>query len=380
MATGGLKTGGYARATVMPDPGLLDPRLLATDYGAITRGLGQGLELANTYAHQRQLALDRSDANSLRELRLAAQRGQLELEPQLQQDKAIVSRRAALQAQYAPIELEATQNVSPRNRYGAPTQGFTPSTSQADAEAGILGEYSVTQNKLPGQDIVLQEERIVLDPSTGERRTVRSANKVLQTQEQIDAARALSDYRATQAQTAAEIADLRKKLAEEEAKRTGRKLDQTDRGLDLREKALSQGLVGADLVFDRRNAQNLADVDQYLRLGSVDRINDFALTPQGQGILDKIMQAKALQVPPTLSPEEITSINTFRTQKKTAAVTDMANQPPAAGSLPSAAAATLPAASSVREATQPTPIKPGTIVRQNGVSYRFDGTNYIPVP
>jgi hypothetical protein len=377
MAT--LATGGFGRPSVMPEFRGVDPRLLAADYQGLTQGIGQGIQLIGNFNNQRQLALDRSDANSLRELRLAAQRGQLELEPQLQQDRAVVSRRAALQAQYQPIELESTQSVAPRNRYGAPTNAFTASSSPEELEAGILGTYESTQNRLPGQDIVLQEERIVLDPSTGERRTVRNTPRVIQTAEQVEAAQNLANYRTTQAQTAAEIAEIRKAQAEAAAKTTDRKLNQTDRSLDLRDKALDQGRVGADLVFDRRNAQNLADVDQYLRLGSVDRINQFANTPSGQGILDKIMQAKALQVPPSLSPEEIQSINTFRTQRASAAVTDMATQPPAAGSLPSAAAATLPAASPVRQATQPVAIQPGTIVRQNGVSYRFDGTNYIPI-
>jgi hypothetical protein len=378
MAT--IATGGYAQPSIVVNPGLVDPRLLAADFGGLEQGVGQGLQLVNNFSNQRQLALDRADANSLRELRLAAQRGQLELEPQLQQDRSIVSRRAALQAQYQPIELESTTSVQPRNRYGAPTQGFSAATTPEELEAGILGTYEVKQNQLPGQDVVEVQERILLDPVTGEQRTSRTNGRVIQTAEQIAAARDLSGYRATQAQTAAEIAEIRKAQAEATAKTTDRKLNQTDRSLDLRDKALNQGLVGADLVFDRRNAQNLADVDQYLRLGSVDRINQFANTPSGQGILDKIMQAKALQVPPSLSPQEIQSINTFRTQQKSAAITDMATPKPAAGSAPTAAAATLPAASPVREATQPVAIQPGTIVRQNGVSYRFDGTNYIPVP
>lgn len=169
----------------MPDAGLVDPRLLAADYGQFTQGIGQGLQLVGNYNNQRQLVLDRADANSLRELRLAAQRGQLELEPQLQQNNLAISNRRGLEARVTPIELEATQNIALQDRYGARTNTFTPDNSPEAIASGILGTYESKPNKLPGQDVVVQEERIVIDPVTGQQRIIRSTKQALQTAEQI---------------------------------------------------------------------------------------------------------------------------------------------------------------------------------------------------
>lgn len=315
MAIGQLSTGGFARPSVMPNPGLVDPRLLAADYSGLTQGIGNGLQLVGNYNNQRQLALDRADANSLRDLRLAAQRGQLELEPQLQQNALAVSNRNALEAQYRPIELESTSTITPRNRYGAPTQGFTASNDPADIEAGILGTYELTQNKLPGQDVVVQEERVVIDPITKQQRIVRSVKQPLQTAEQIANVEADNAARLRQIEAKAKASEASVKQREDAAREKVR-IDEANlkvaQDREARLKNAPAWFVTGTRQFDLRAAQNAADVNKYLLLGGLDDVLRFAGDPAGRGIVLKVQNALTRQEPPGFTPEEAALIDRFR--------------------------------------------------------------------
>lgn len=358
MAT--IATGGFARPSIVANPGLVDPRLLAADYSGLTQGIGQGMQLASNFNNQRQLALDRADANSLRELRLAAQRGQLELEPQLQRNNLALSNRRALEARLTPIELESTQGIALQNRYGAPTTGFTPASTQEEIEAGILGTYESKANKLPGQDVVVQEERVVIDPQTGEQRIVRSTKQALQTAEQI------ANVNADNAARAAAIDAQRSAAADELARKERAAAEAAgfrEREVSVRE-AQERRLAGtapAGQSLEKRRAALAATV-----LPSGLKLSDYLLsTRNADGSIRKdskwYLPASMEESVPTDPQAEALAQQYFQL---TSQMTDMA--------APSNAT-TLPA-------TPPAPaIAPGTVVRQGGKSYRFDGTNYVEI-
>lgn len=318
MAT--LATSGNARASVMPIGATVDPRLLSAQYGNILEGAGQGLQLVNNFNTSRQLALDRADANSLRDLRLAAQRGQLELEPQIQQDRAVISEINRLRAESTPIELAEGTSIS----------------------------------RTPGGDILQLDTVTQIDPRTGQRDLVTRTNKPLAIAEDVAAKKALSDYRLQQADTAAALAEIRKGAEAEKAKNNAIRAALSARGLKIREDQLEKGVIGADLIFDRRSAQNDADINKFLGLKDRKQIDQFDNTVEGREIIDAINEATAMRFPVRLNDAQQQYLKTFRiTPAASAAVTDMATQPPAQGSLPTAAAETLPAASPVRQALSP---------------------------
>lgn len=314
MATG-INTGGYARASVMPDAGLVDPRLLAADYSGLTQGIGKGLQLVGNYNNQRQLALDRVDANSLRELRLAAQRGQLELEPQLQQNNLALSNRAALEARTKLIDLESTRSVTPRNRYGAPTNTFTPDNSPEAIASGILGTYTSTPNKL-GQDVVVQDDRLVYDPQINGTRNIRSVASVLNTAENIanteaDNARLAKQAEAQAAAAAAELA--RKEAAAKEVTRLAEDTIKIKRDAEDRMSKAPSGFVTPGGQFDRRSAQNAADVNRYLLFsGGLNDVNNFSNTPNGRSVVLKIQKALTTQNEPNFTDADYAAIEGFR--------------------------------------------------------------------
>lgn len=325
MAT--IPTGGFARATVMPDAGLVDPRLLAADYGQFTQGIGQGLQLVGNYNNQRQLALDRADANSLRELRLAAQRGQLELEPQLQQNRAAISDIQRLTAESTPIELAEGMSVS----------------------------------RTPGGDILQLDTVTQISPLTGKRDLVTRTNRPLALAEDIARKDQIAQAQADRAAALAASNDSRAETARIQAENSRITAEAAKLRAEAYNKSVEKGgqlPVTPDLVFNRRNAQNLADLDEALGLGSVERIQQFGSTPVGRTIIDAISSSRTSKLPLRLTPEQQGFLQTFRTAPTAppaayAAITDMANQPVAAGSAPTAAAETLPAASPVRQAVQP---------------------------
>lgn len=318
----GLNTGGFAQANVMPDAGLLDPRLLAANYGNIAQGVGQGLQLVNNFAGMQQLALDRADANALREARLRAQRAQLEIEPQLLNNRLALSNADVIARQSTPIELAEGSTIS-----------RTP-------EGDVLQIDTFTQ----------------VDPVTGARSTVGKSGRPLALAEDLAAKKALSDYRADTAANTAEKNKLAAQLNEARIK----SLQQNADTARLRAEAYKNSVASANgnvltpkVVYDRREAQHLADINSVLGLPDIDAVNNFRSTSEGRGIVDAINSARIQRFPVRFNDEQQAYLNSFREGLATQAVTDMANQPPAAGSAPTAAAQTLPQASPVRQALSP---------------------------
>lgn len=339
MAT--LPTGGFARASVMPDPGLVDPRLLAADYSGLSRGIGQGLQLVDNFANARQLALDRADANALRDLRQRAATAQLELAPQLAQDQAALAGIRRITAENTPIELPEGSTVS----------------------------------RTPGGDIIQLDTVTQVNPVTGQRELVTRSAKPLALAEDVQRKDLIAQISGDRAAALAAANDARAETARVKAENDRINADAAKLRAEAYSRSVESGAkrtVTPDLVFSRRNAQHLADLDESLGFGSVERIQDFGSTPAGRTIIDKINSAKNQKLPLMLLPDEQAFLNDFRVRPAaSAAVTDMAVQPNATGSLPTAAAATLPAASPVRQATNPD-------VRQNGILYRWNGTQYVP--
>lgn len=158
MAT--LPTGGFARASVMPEPGLVDPRLLALDPSALFRGAGQGLQLASLYGQNRDASIARQEAAQLAAPRLAAQRAQLELAPDMARNQLAVSNVNRLRAENTPIVLDETFGVAEVPRLAA--------------DGGVYAT----------PDVMLQSTAIEIDPVTGERKTSVRGIRPLSTIEQ----------------------------------------------------------------------------------------------------------------------------------------------------------------------------------------------------
>lgn len=321
MAT--IPTGGFARASVMPNPGLVDPRLLAADYSGLTRGIGQGLELVNSFAGARQLALDRADANALRDLRQRAATAQLELAPQLAADQAALSGVRRNIAESTPIELAEGSTVS----------------------------------RTPGGDIIQLDTVTQVDPVTRNRELVTRAARPLALAEDVQRKDLIAQISGDRAAALTAANDARAETARVKAENDRINADAAKLRAEAYSRSVDSGAkrtVTPDLVFNRRNAQHLADLDETLGLGSVDRIQAFGSDPTGRIIIDKINSATNQKLPLRLLPEEQAFLTDFRIRPAvSAAVTDMAVQPNAPGSLPTAAAETLPMASPVRQVLSP---------------------------
>lgn len=326
-----ISTGGFARPSVMPQFQGVDPRLLAASYDGLIQGAGQGLQLVNNFSNQRQLALDRADANSLRDLRLAAQRGALELEPQLQQDRAIMSGINRLTAESTPIEIAEGTSVS----------------------------------RTPGGDILQLDTVTQIDPRTGRRDLVTRTNRPIALAEDIQRKDQIAQAAADRALALAQANDARAETAKIQAENARITAEAAKLRAEAYNRSVEKGgqlPVTPDLVFNRRNAQNLADIDEALGLGSVERIQQFGSTPVGRTIIDAISSSRTSKLPLRLTPEQQGFLQTFRASPPTtpaippaatAAVTDMATLPPASASPVDAAAQSLPAASPVRQALSP---------------------------
>lgn len=158
MAT--LPTGGFARASVMPEPGLVDPRLLALDPSAILRGAGQGLQLASLYGQNRDAAIARQEAAQLAAPRLEALRTQYELAPEMARNQLAIANVNRLKAQNTPIVLDESFGVAEVPRLAADGSTYA------------------------SPDVMLQSTAIEIDPITGERKTSVRGVKPLSTIEQ----------------------------------------------------------------------------------------------------------------------------------------------------------------------------------------------------
>ncbi len=158
MAT--LPTGGFARSSIVAQPGLVDPRLLALDPSAIFRGAGQGLQLASLYGQNRDDAIARQEAAQLAAPRLAAQRAQLELAPEMARNQLAISGINRLRAENTPIVLDENFGVAEVPRLAADGSTYA------------------------APDVMLQSTAVEIDPVTGERKTSTRGVRPLSTIEQ----------------------------------------------------------------------------------------------------------------------------------------------------------------------------------------------------
>jgi hypothetical protein len=144
----------------MPEPGLVDPRLLALDPSAFFRGAGQGLQLAGLYGQNRDASVARQEAAALAAPRLAAQRAQLELAPEITRNQLAVANVNRLRAENTPIVLDESFGVAEVPRLAPDGTAYA------------------------APDVMLQSTAIEIDPVTGERKTAVRGVRPLSTIEQ----------------------------------------------------------------------------------------------------------------------------------------------------------------------------------------------------
>lgn len=254
MAT--LPTGGFARASVMPDPGLVDPRLLAADYAGIVRGANEGLQLAGNFGRLQDAAIARADAAAIRPQRLAAERAQLELAPRMAQNQLALSNAARIRAENTPLEL---------------AENFSVGEVVRRAPDGT--EYATP-------DIMLNRTVIEVDPLTGERREVTRAVRPLSTIEQQGALEAqiagreeLNDIRRAQAEAqaanAAALAESREQQQQERERRNAELERMAQENLKLRQDAEARLTRQGDERIDASAAAREAPLRQMSQMQGV---------------------------------------------------------------------------------------------------------------
>jgi hypothetical protein len=264
MAT--LPTGGFARATVMPDPGLVDPRLLAADYTGIVRGANEGLQLAGNFSRLQDAAIARADAAALRDPRLAAERAQLELAPRMAQNQLALSNVARIRAENTPLELAETFNVG-----------------EVVRRAPDGSEYATP-------DVMLNRTVIEVDPLTGERREATRAVRPLSTIEQQAQSEAqmlareeLNDIRRAQMEAnAANSASLQQFRADQQSERERAAAERerlANENLQLRQTAEQRLTRQGDERIDAASAAREAPLRQMTQMGSI-------RVPTGESLAD----------------------------------------------------------------------------------------------
>lgn len=305
MAT--LATGGFTQPRVQLEPALVDPRILALDLSSLGRGASQGLQLAGAYGQLRDAAVARQQEEEFRPLVNEARRLQLEAAPQLLRNQLQAASIEATRARNTPIELgdEAFQAVE------------VPRIDPADGRA-----YATP-------DIMLQSTRTVIDPATGQTRTIKRVTKPIATIEQQALAEDLSNQRAENLRLAQErieasttaaaaaaaereraaqareqtardrleidkqLADLRGQVEQRQARQAEARLGDADRAQALRElNALSRDKALIDYYNGTRDAQGNILREDAPGLFTGDR--DVTLNPRMEDQLARVEQLQSL--------------------------------------------------------------------------------------
>lgn len=278
----------------MPDPGLVDPRLLAADYTGIVRGAGEGLQLASNFARMQDAAQARADAAALRPQRIAAERAQLELAPRMAQNQLALSNAARFKAENTPLELAETFNVGEVIR------------------RGVDGSEYATP------DVMLNRTVVEIDPRTGERREVTRGVRPLSTIEQQVAAEELAasrgelnDIRRAQAEAqaanSAALAQARADAQDERERRNAELERMAEANLKLRQDAESRLTRQGDERIDASTAAREAPLRQMTQMGGVRVPTGESLADYMERTRDNTGAIRTQRVPNFFLPESMES-------------------------------------------------------------------------
>jgi len=304
MAT--LPTGGFTQSRIQLQPGLVDPRILALDLSAIGRGANQGLQLADNFSQMRDRAIARQQEAEFRPLVNLNRRLQLEAGPQLLRSQIELNRINTIKAQNTPVVLDESQSIEEVYR---------------DAPDG--GTYATP-------DVMSVTSRRVLNPVTGKIETIKSYGKPVATieqqglaedlanqraenlrlsQERIDASNANAEAIDARARDAAadrdararerieidrQLADLRGKVEDRQARQGAARLSDADRAQALRElNALTNNKALNTYYDDTRDTSGVIrqeDVPGMLNFGT----QPVTLTPEMENLITRRNQLRSM--------------------------------------------------------------------------------------
>lgn len=336
MAT--LPTGGFARSSIVAQPGLVDPRLLALDPSAVLSAAGQGLRLVDMYGNLQDSATLRREQDAIRANRIGAANARNRLvADQAGADLALLP--ADTTARASRLALDTTRDQSaltlePMRQelagdklrldqgdvsFRLDTQPDVQTLGRRDNELALAdqdlkradqglkkGEQAIQQLK-NAADLAVQEETNKFLAANPQATAQQLEAGLLQNKRVLDSAKAYNDFIAKNPDF--EQAGLETQQAGMAAQRAV--ADATVRAGGV---APNQGVVNPNREFQTRSARNLADADKILQFGDLNRVQAFQATPEGQAIIAAILSAPP-NLPVRLTPQQRASIDTYRAQR-----------------------------------------------------------------
>jgi hypothetical protein len=248
------------------------------------QGVGQGLSLVNSFDDRQQLQLDRADANSLRDARLAAQRSELALAPQIGEQNLALAKVRNWAAQNTPIKLA----------------------------------NGVTISRQPNGEIVPITNYEVLNYD-GTRSMVGEAGVPLKLAEDIQAAKDA----ATLANRKADIEDVYKQDLAKSGRITAEAAARNAATNELKAQNAaafdaSGGVNNPLRTYNNRLYGHLADLNNYLKLASPQDIIDFQTTDKGRQIAQRVEYELLSKNPGEWPEDEIAYLDKFRADREAA--------------------------------------------------------------
>jgi hypothetical protein len=336
MAT--LPTGGFARSSIVAQPGLVDPRLLALDPSAVLAAAGQGLRLVDMYGNLQDTAVARGEQDAIRGGRINAanarnrlvtdqagadlallpaettartarlaldtnrDQGALTLEPTRQ---ALAGDKLRLDQGDVTFRLDTQPDVQTLERRSNELALADQDLKRAD-QGLKRGEQAIQQLK-NSADLAVQEETNKFLAANPQATAQQLEAGLLQNKRVLDTAKAYNDFVAKN--PGFEQAGLETQKATLAAQRAV--ADATVRSGGV---APNQGVVNPNREFQTRSARNLADADKILQFGDLNRVQSFQATPEGQAIIAAILSAPP-NLPVRLTPQQRASIDSYRAQR-----------------------------------------------------------------
>lgn len=349
----------------MPQPGLVDPRLLAFDPSAILRAASQGLQLVDQFGNVQDASAARRENDAIRSGRIdaanarnllnaeqataglsllpaetSARSGQLALaESRNAGDLRLEPARQSLDAQKLQLDQGSTgfaletQPTEQRIARGANELTLAGQDLQKADQDLKKGTQAIEKLKNDA-DLAVQQETNKFIAANPQATAQQLEAAMLGNQRVLQTAKAYQDFLVKNPDF--DTAGLETQKATMAAQRAV--ADATVRSGGV---TPNQGIVNPNREFTTREARNLADANKALQFGGLDQVRAFQATPEGQAIISAILTAPQ-NLPVRLSPQQRTAIETFRTR----------NVAPA----PAPAAAPVPGA--VPPQAQAVPIQP----------------------
>lgn len=154
---------GSGQVTQRIDNGLVDPRLLAADFGRIGRGIGEGMELANNYYAAQENAALRPNRKTLSDLQVAAAQ-------EYADNRANRDTLAALNIDNLNLGKTRTQQQIAQGEYDANLRNITPVRGKLLKSVAKGGYFDSVRGVYVPTEIVETYEQF--DPKTNTSSTI----------------------------------------------------------------------------------------------------------------------------------------------------------------------------------------------------------------